>query len=656
MTRPDPPSPARPWLTGRGGLALSALTALPLLLAYYAGPAWVDVLYELGIDGLILLAWLLAAAGFGASLLAPFRGYADDSESGALRAATCVALGLGVISLAVLGLGLAGWLRTYVAWALLAAGIFAGAAVFAPRWRGGLRADLSKPLNDWAAAPAGWNWLLLLVLPLLAMVLVCAIVPSGMLWHPDEPLGYDVVEYHFQVPREWYEAGRILPLRHNVFSYFPFNVEMQYLLAMHLRAGPWKGMYLAQLMHLTCVALSVVAVYGLASSLSPDKRIAPVAALATATVPWLALLAPMGYNEGGLLLYTTLAAGWAALALRATGRAALSRLAVAGAMAGLACGVKLTAVPTLLLFIPVAVVGVAPRASIGAVVFGTVGLLFFAPWLARNYAWAHNPVFPEAASLLGRAHFTPAQVQRFQAAHSPRPDQRTVTARLTAAWWEIARNWRFGFVPLPLGLACGAWTIRQRQTRFLLVVVLLIAVFWLVVTHLQGRFFVQAVPLLALLVALAPWRWWLPVAVVIGCGVGWFFFQRDYTDRLYEGSPPWVTVVGAKELAKIVPPPVEDVPPDATLVLIGDAKAFWYQRPMTRLKYRTVFDVDARAGASAIDAWRGPGLHPPDEWLLVDAEELRRFEKTYRGIPAPPPELEGKTQAILIRPGEGLNR
>ena len=33
------------------------------------------------------------------------------------------------------------------------------------------------------------------------------------------------------------------------FSYFPFGVEMHYLLAMHLAGGPWRGMYLAQLMH-----------------------------------------------------------------------------------------------------------------------------------------------------------------------------------------------------------------------------------------------------------------------------------------------------------------------------------------------------------------------------------------------------------------------
>jgi len=48
---------------------------------------------------------------------------------------------------------------------------------------------------------------------------------------------------------------------------------------------------------------------------------------------------------------------------------------------------------------------------------------------------------------------------------------------------------------------------------------------------------------------------------------------------------------------------VDNIPPDATLVLVGDARAFAYDRPMSRLRYRTVFDVNQREGQSIIDAW-----------------------------------------------------
>src|SRR5208337_2754538 len=95
------------------------------------------------------------------------------------------------------------------------------------------------------------------------VVTLAACFPPGILWG-DEPNGYDVVEYHLQVPREWFEAGRILPLHHNVFSFFPFNVEMHYLLAMFLHDGPWAGMYLAQMMHVGFCLMAAWAVFALA--------------------------------------------------------------------------------------------------------------------------------------------------------------------------------------------------------------------------------------------------------------------------------------------------------------------------------------------------------------------------------------------------------
>src|SRR5207302_7859042 len=126
------------------------------------------------------------------------------------------------------------------------------------------------------------TWLWLLVIPFLAIAVLGAFMAPMALWGPTEPNGYDVVEYHLQIPREWFEAGRIQALHHNVFSYFPFNVEMHYLLAMHLRGGPWAGMYLAQFMHALFIALAALAVYGLSRRLWGNTPGAIAAMLATA--------------------------------------------------------------------------------------------------------------------------------------------------------------------------------------------------------------------------------------------------------------------------------------------------------------------------------------------------------------------------------------
>jgi hypothetical protein len=630
---------------GAGGL-LAAVFA-------YAGPSWLVVLDQLLRDGLLLALWLLGAGGFGAAcLFTTFRFDHDIRRHGVLLPVTAIAIGLGVISLVVLALGLVGWLNRTVALALLAAGVLLGAALFAWQWRDSLRQGVDERLRRWIGEPARWQWLWLLVIPPLAIALVGAILPPGMLWHPDEPHGYDVIEYHLQIPREWYEAGRIVPLEHNVFSYFPFNVEMHYLLAMHLRGGPWKGMYLAQLMHVSYAALTVLAVYGLSSALSKRRAAAVIAALAAAAVPWLTLLAPMAYNEAGLLLYGTLAIGWALLAIDAPPRAALVRLAVAGAMAGFACGVKLTAVPMLLLGVPVALAISHPKCTRYTPIYVAAGALLFAPWLLRNLAWTGNPVFPQATSFFGRAHFSDVQVERWKRAHSPTPAQSAPAARLAAGATEVFANWRFGYVPLVVGLVAAGLACRDRRGRALAVLLLLYLLFWLGFTHLQGRFFVLAIPVVALLIAVADWRrLFVPVAVAIALSVvgSWLLVHRQFAARMY-GLRPWVQVLGAEDLSQLHPREMEFIPPDHTLVLVGDARAFWYQRPMKAMRYRTVFDVDTTGSADVVETWRGKGGERSREWLLIDPEELRRFAKTYWAVPAPPENLKDRKQSLLIGP------
>ena len=172
------------------------------------------------------------------------------------------------MGLAILFLGLMGGLGTLTSWAILAIGwSLAGWKVLY-----GPRDEADPSFTAWLKQPVGWAGWWLLAVPFLVLALVGAMVPPGMLWTPLEPHGYDVVEYHLQVPREWYEAHHIGRLHHNVFSYFPFIVEMHYLLAMHLLGGPWAGMYLAQLMHLAFMILTVLAVYGLARRWQAVRR------------------------------------------------------------------------------------------------------------------------------------------------------------------------------------------------------------------------------------------------------------------------------------------------------------------------------------------------------------------------------------------------
>lgn len=634
-------------------LVLAGALIYLVLVLILSGASWPAALYRLLTDGVLILVWFVAAYGLGSLLPLP-RGerlkipQPMEARSSCLFAIiTKIAFGLGLISLATLGLGLIGWLSRASAVGLMAAGVASSGYQLYRRLPA-----VNESMRDWLARPASWNWLWLAAVPLVAIATVGALVPPGLLWG-DEPHGYDVLEYHLQVPREWYEIGRIVPLEHNVFSFFPFNVEMHYLLAMHLRGGPWAGMYLAQLMHAGFFVLTVAAIYGLANELTDRKQAAVLAALATTSVPWLTLLAPVAYNEGGLMLFGTLAIGWITLAIRSSDGSARNLL-IAGIMTGFACGTKLTAVPMLLVGLPVALSivllirdGPQIRRIWALAVFAAAALLVFAPWMARNVVWTGNPIFPEGTALFGQAHFSDVQVERWKRAHSAPPGQMGITGRVQAAPSTILLDWRFGYVLIPLGFIAGLGAVRRPEVQLLLILLVLLLLFWLGFTHLQGRFFVLAIPILALMISAGRWDHFALVALIavfvaISAAV-WGIRVRPRTTWTLAASQ---SALGIERLDVLLPVNRQSLPPDATLVLIGEARAFLYPLPTSRLRYRTVFDVQARSGQSILEAWGdlGPIERPI---YLIDPLELVRFSRTYHGLPSVPESIGERKEMFM---------
>jgi len=637
------------WKSNSAVLLIGIVLFFAIIFAY-AGPSTILAIYRLIYDGWFLLMWLAAATGFGCAILHLFTRPRPASDF--LTYVTATGLGLGFISLLALLLGLIGFLNQPVAITLIALGIL---ALIARLYR--TKTDL-QPKKLWWSQPAGSGWLLLLAVVPLAMMFVCAMLPPYFLWTPQEPHGYDAVEYHLQVPREWFEAGRIFPLHHNVFSYLPFNVEMHYLLAMHLKGGPWAGMYLAQFMHAAFVALSVVATGAIAFRLTQNRRAAIVATLAAAGVPMLPQLGAIAYVEGGFLLFSILCIGWTLIALREPDHR-IRRFALAGVFAGLACGAKLTALPEVVCAVGFLLlltflfrrewrpISASHRFAL-LVTFGLCALVTFAPWLIRTGLWATNPLFPEVPQL-GRGPFTQTQAERWKRSLEPRPDQRTIAGRAQAAWTQILSNWQFAYLLIPAAILALILKRGDTSVQFLGALFFLLCLFWLFFTHLQARFFILAVPLCALLLATHP-RAMLPISILtllIGC-------VALHIDMTMTSTRPWsgvVVLLGDDEFfptSKILTPPaLQSLPQGVPVALVGDARAFMYQIPMKRLRYRTVFDVDDSNGKSFFDAMAGPP--EPEQVLIIDPNELRRFEKTYQPFPKVPPELLTHDEPFLLR-------
>jgi hypothetical protein len=643
-----------------------ALALFLLCTLLFAQTAAGEILYRLLTDGLLCLLWLTSAFGYGSFSFslrekAGMRGLAVK-ENSVLRFVIATALGLGILSLLTLAAGSLKLAHPITGWLFILTGI-ALAAIFLYKDR----YHFGSPLSTQHSALS--TYLYLLVIPLASLTLVAAFVPPGILWG-DEPNGYDVLEYHLELPREWHQTHSTAPTTNNVFSHFPLLVESHYLLAMQLKGGPWSGMYLAQLMHFSFFVLTVLAIYAFARSGEGGPRSAILPTLLIATSPWIPLLAPIAYNEGGLILFGTLALIYALRALQ--GDNATHNLILAGVFTGFACGSKLTAVPTLLIFIPLAVIlssawhgrlAHAPlkKITFACILFTLAALITFSPWLLRTYLATHNPVFPELTSIFGPAHFSPDQITRWHTAnHLPNALHRSLTGRLSEFIKQILLDWRYAYTLIPLALFAAlsslfapsrfrAFAVSPRPL-FLIIYLLLLTIFWLCFTHLQSRFYILAIPVTALLLTQLHLRWEFTIAAVL-IAIQIAFSTSAMIHRFQQRISPLLPLgaIGMENMTQFLPEDISlAVATDKPIALVGDAKAFLYPIPIQRLHYRTVFDVQAKPGQSIVDAWLEGA--PSDSIIIVDPVELARFSKTYHAIPPLPDDFPFPRDRMFILP------
>ncbi len=519
-----------------------------------AGAVFTTFGYALFTLPVFMAAWML-----GLKLTEPFaaRGhFAQSPWPGGYRSLMATALGLGVFSLGTLALGAVHLMEPAGnAWPVLALPVAGAIVGYGATRRFVAAADRSV----FQGKPHKGEWLLVAAAVPVAILLIAATFPPGTLWR-SEAHGYDVLEYHLEMPREYALNNSIAPVGHNVYSFLPANVEMLYLLLMQFAktvlgndravAYIW-GAFPAQFCHalLMLMTAGVIALIPLGSREKPWLQATgrAVAVLVFLGIPWTIVTGSLAYNEGGMLLFGTLALG---VALNGGNGAEL----LAGIFLGLAIGCKMTAgvffaLPVALIF---AVRGVTDAARWKALMWAVLAAVaIYAPWALRAAVFSGgNPVFPVVASTLGADHWTPEQVDRFAKGHAA-PSKITLAQRLAAlrdnsvfdSQWsvqllELLREeeepatrpagapvgtetapaatgtlasggasqvvpdpwWRrFGTLwwGIPLAVACAFVFKAGRGTAGLLLAILVLQLAaWLFATHLQARFLLPiAVPL-----------------------------------------------------------------------------------------------------------------------------------------------------------------
>lgn len=548
------------------------------------------------------LLWTVSGGGLGFAILRFILPKKQFGEP--LSLVSYFALGLGALSLVVFIFGALGLLHPALFYTLAILPLL-GWAKF--------------PL-DTVAIPRKISAAYIPLFVIVACALVAASLPPGLLWTQlGDPNSFDVLEYHLQIPREWHDMRRIVPLEHNVYSWFPFNHEMHYLAAMFLRGGPYNGLYTAQYLNLIHMILAALAIRAATNSKWPMMLFA--------TLPWVFLLGTVAYNESGLLLYSALAIAWT---LRKSG--GWAQWIIAGAFAGLAAGTKYTAVPLLFIAWPVSLFVWKNRPKVRELaIYGLAGVLLFSPWMIRNIIQARNPVFPEAMGLFGRGPFTPQRQQRWENAHVAAAGERAPLQRLLAFNDQIVIDARYGFLLLPAAIACALIFRKHPHALPLLTFIALLSLFWLVFTHLQSRFFIVACIPAAMLICPGSQnpktRWIAPLVCVVSpiCLISLIagMFNREPALKGFEIS------IGLIELEKINPQFPDNYAPGQSILLIGDSRALLYPIPSRLLHYKTVFNLDLKPGQEIKDAWYDDVKLNPGDKIVYDGPEIERLTKTY---------------------------
>jgi hypothetical protein len=318
---------------------------------------------------------------------------------------------------------------------------------------------------------------------------------------------------------------------------------------------------------------------------------------------------------------------------------------LAGVAAGFACGCKYTAVP--LIAGPLFVIAFFFQARslkgrvIDACLFLAATAVTFSPWLIKNQVMAGNPVFPLMNSVFQASPegWGVEESERWDSGHRVQADERTLGARLGLLGNHVLldKYQRFGLAIFLLGLG-GLFGRRRGRVDYALLFVLLVQlVIWLFATHQFARF---AVVLLIPLVLLAgrscvgtaqPFR----RSAIIACLVGGGFINAVFAVQLHrqEGAlnhPASLIYEGRLPGYEYFHAVNKELPADAKILLVGDAKAFYFQRDVD---YCVAFNRSAFFEL-ARDA---KGVEEVVSWLvergythvLVNWSEVRRLSRTY---------------------------
>ena len=225
------------------------------------------------------------------------------------------------------------------------------------------------------------------LLLLIGSVLIMAAVP---------PVSRDALTHHLAVPKLWIVHGGMVDMPGLVFSYYPMNLNLLYVIPLLLGND-----ILPKYLHFLFALATAWMIYGFISYRS-TRLFAILGALIFLSIPVILKLSISVYVDLGLVCFS-----WASIVFLckwSRDPQSAKHLICSALFCGLALGTKyngLIVLVLLTLFVPIIYIrSVRPhlrhiKYTIGyPLVFAAVSLTVFSPWMARNVILTKNPIYP----------------------------------------------------------------------------------------------------------------------------------------------------------------------------------------------------------------------------------------------------------------------
>ena len=233
-------------------------------------------------------------------------------------------------------------------------------------------------------------------LPILLLSLLALLVGAILIlaWVP--PVSRDALIHHLAVPKLYLRNGGIYEIPSMIFSYYPMNLELLYMVPL------WLGNDIVpKFIHLSFGLLTAWLIYTYIK-----RRIGPAYAILGVvlflSLPIIVKLSTTVYVDLGLVFFSTASL---LLFMRWIHDGFPIKLLIISAICcGLAMGTKYNGLITFLLqglFVPLFYARYGPadkscflKSCAYGLIFVFVALLIFSPWMIRNYLWTQNPIYP----------------------------------------------------------------------------------------------------------------------------------------------------------------------------------------------------------------------------------------------------------------------